>query len=311
MILAMAPVMAEDLSPRHKAMGGVGIAVIDDSQSYPNPASVYFYSADKAFLLETSASDLISRNALPYVPATFIKGSFTGERLALNLCVSFEAQNPQPDGAVDIFQTTTIDINLSAGYGPIGVGFGISGGSIRQRLDVPMDTVPDYFMQFFFSQFDRVVNSEFLQARAGFLFRNGQLSLGLLLDDILDKDGTKTTLSWASLFEHAGLGAYWTRDEYSRRGKMNNLIYSFALEVNNLFRNSTRCLNTGAELAFRLVRDFSVSLRGGFSSTFRDFSSCTWTLGLGLNIDALRVCANFFLPHGQSSSFELTAVFQI
>lgn len=309
-LIAMAPAMARDVGPRLSAMGGVGIAVLDSSQTYPNPASVYFYDGDYSFILGADLSDTVGVASWPYVPYTAIKGAFTGQRMALDFSVSFDSQNPRENGNVDVYETTTIDVNLSAGYGPVSVGLGISGGSVRQRLDVPMANLGDYVMQNFMSRFDRVVNSEFMQVRTGFLFRSGQFSFGILLDNILDKDGAKTTFNLETLFAHAGIGAYWSRPEYSKRGQMNHLVYSAAIEFDNLFRNSARCINLGGELKFRFVRDFSVCIRAGFSGVFHDMSKSVWTLGFGMDMRNSLVSGILYLPQNGPASVGIDFIFR-
>lgn len=309
-LLAMAPAVARNVGPRLAAMGGVGVAVIDDSQTYSNPASVYFYDGEYSFLLGTYLSDYIGVASWPYVPSTAIKGAFTGQRMALDFSVSFDSENPRESGNVDVYQTTTIDVNLSAGYGPVSAGLGISGGSVRQRLDVPMDHMGDYLMQLFLAQYDRVVNSEFLQVKAGLMVKRNQLSLGVLFDNILDKDGAKTTFNFRTLFAHTGIGFYWSRDEYSKRGQMNHLVYSLAGEIDNLFTSSSRCMNLGGELVFRLVRDFSISARAGYSHVFSHTEQSRYTFGVGLYTGNLKASTYLEFPNDGPISISMNGTLE-
>lgn len=291
-------------------MGILGVAVVDDTQTFPNPAALYFYNTEHTFLFDVSTSELLDL-AGPYIPALEFRGSFTSERMAVDLDVSYTTDKSQGMGLVDIFQTTKINFMLSYGFKSFSAGFGISGGSVRQRLNAPMKGVVDYINQFYLSQFERKIDSEFLQARGGFMFKGQNLNIGLLLDDVFSKVGNKTTADLKSILSKASLGFYYSRDEYSKRGAMNNLVYSVSAELENVFEGNTRRLNIGGELDLRLVRNFAISLRMGFSGLLAQIRVQDWVVGLGIDMPRLRLSVNMSFPYAHKPTLGISCLTQI
>ncbi len=298
--LCAGALFAED--PRLAAMGGVGIGVSGTNmQSYPNPAAVFFDDNDFTFAFRGIVGDTTG-TSWPYLPATTISGLFVSEMITMGLDLTFAATNPTTEyDHVDMHQISSLQVNFCAGYGPISVGIGVSGGSVKQRLDVRMQDVVDYAMQSFLSNYDRMVNSEYIQVNTGVMLKVQQFSFGMLLDNVLDKEGSSTTFTWRSLFSEAGLGMYWSRKEYSARGRMNNLVYSAALELTKLFDRDSTGMNLGGELKFRLVRDSSISLRAGYTAEFSTFGSGTVTTGFGVAFRNLEFAVNILSPIGSDA----------
>lgn len=281
-------------------MADVGISVSGSNmQSYPNPAALFFDDNKYTFAVRGRLSDTLGVASAPYLPQSDMNLLFVADLISLGLDLSFRSENPREDeDHVDLYQHTSLHVNLSYGYRFISVGIGISGGSSQQRLNVPMERLVDFPIQSIFAPFDRVTNSEFIQVNAGMMVKAGRFSFGVLLDNILDKDGAQTTFNWKSLFSDTGVGIYWARDEYSSRGRANQIIYSFALEANGVFNAENRLLKAASELKFRLVRDSSVSVRAGYNAPMNDLSLGEVTAGIGLSIRKLEFALNASIPIG-------------
>ena len=303
-ILALGASFAVD--PRLSAMADVGIGVSGSNmQSYRNPAAVFFDEPKFTFAICGRLSDTLGVSSVPYLPQSDLNAIFVADLIAMGIDLSFQSDNYKSDeDHVDLYQHTTLNVSLGYGYNFISVGLGISGGSSQQRLNVPMHRIYDFPIQSVFAPYDRVVNSEFIQVDAGMMLKFGQFSMGVLLDNVLDKDGAQTTFSWRSLFEDTGVGFYWERNEYSSRGKANQIIYSFALEANGLFNAPERTLKAATEFKLRLVRDSSVSVRGGYKSLFSDLGHGEITAGLGLVIRKLQFALNANIPVGGHVSMD-------
>ena len=297
-ILATCGAFAVD--PRLAAMADVGISVSGSNmQSYPNPAALFFDDNKYTFAVRGRLSDTLGVASAPYLPQSDMNLLFVADLISLGLDLSFRSENPREDeDHVDLYQHTSLHVNLSYGYRFISVGIGISGGSSQQRLNVPMERLVDFPIQSIFAPFDRVTNSEFIQVNAGMMIKAGRFSFGVLLDNILDKDGAQTTFNWKSLFSDTGVGIYWARDEYSSRGRANQIIYSFALEANGVFNAENRLLKAASELKFRLVRDSSISVRAGYNAPMKDLSLGEVTAGIGLSIRKLEFALNASIPIG-------------
>ena len=321
-LILMASGFAFASDPRLSAMGDVRIGVSGPSmQSYPNPASVYFGQSPFTFAVRGRVSDTLGVSAVPYLPNSDLNGLFVADLITMGIDVSFESVNPteKDDGHhVDLIQHTSLNVNLAAGYGIFSVGVGINGGSRRQRLDVPMSLLWDFPIQSIFAPFDRVVNSEFIQVDVGMMLKFGQLSIGLMLDDVLDNSGASTTLTWTSLLSQTGVGVYWSRQEYSSRGKANSIIYSFAFDANGTLTevydaSNKRSLdisfvfNGGAELSYRMVRDSSMSLRFGYKASSHELAGGIITAGIGVSIRKLEFALNASIPTSSEEHVNVAA----
>ncbi|MGP1508268.1 MAG: hypothetical protein ACTTJW_05260 [Sphaerochaeta sp.] len=302
--IAVSAAAAKD--PRLSAMGNIGIGVSGTNmQSYPNPAAVYFDKNDFTFAIRGNLEDTAGAETLPYKPGAGLNILFVAEMITMGIDVSLYSNLREEKGHADLYQASSLNLNFSAGYENFSAGFGISGGSVQHRLDVPMTSVSDFIMQTLLAQYERVVNSEFIQVNAGFMFKYRQFSVGVLLDNILDKNGSDTVLMLKNMFSETGIGVYWSRDEYSSRGRMNNFVYSFAAEMNYLFDYYRRSVSAGTELKFRFVRDSSISLRLGYSAKLVDIKGGTLTAGIGLTYRKFEAAFNLEKPYGGQSRLKL------
>ena len=294
-ILTMGALRA--LNPRLSAMGRIGIAVSGtDMQSYDNPAAVYFDDNRTTFTFHADMEDTMGREVWPYLPSSDIDVQFVADMITMDLEVSYYSNNFRTDTKhVDLYQQATLNVNFSAGYKYISGGIGVTGGSTQQRLDVAIDKIWDFPVQTFLSPFDRVVNSEFIQVSAGLMADFGNLSFGMLMANILGKDGATTIFNWDTLFSQTGVGVYWSRSQYSSRGKLNNFIYSVGVDFDYLFSEDRR-MNAGAEIQFRLIRDSSVFFRGGYTAKLSEMDNGTITVGVGANIRMFELALNADFP---------------
>ena len=285
------------LNPRLSAMGRIGIGVSGyDMQSYENPASVFFDDNRTTFSFHTDIEDTIGQEKWPYLPSSTMDVQFVADMITMGLNISFLSENFREDSKhVDLYQKATLNVNFSAGYKFISGGIGVTGGSTQQRLDVQMDEILDFPLQAFLSPFDRVVNSEFIQVSAGLMAKFGNLSVGMLMANILGKDGAETIFNWDTLFSQTGVGAYWSRSQYSSRGRLNQFIYSVGVDFDYLFSDERR-MNSGAEIQFRMVRDSSIFLRGGYTAKLSDMGNGTITMGFGADIRMIELAVNADFP---------------
>ncbi len=306
LILCLCTAAAMAADPRLEAMGDIGIGVVGSNMhSYPNPAAVFFDENDFTFAFSGNLGDQIGGGSWPYLPEGTVSAMFAAEMITMGLDVSLNTDNyDSVHDHVDSYLSSSLHVNFSAGYGPVSAGVRVSGGSVRQRLDVEMASVADIVMQTVMAQYDRVVNSEYIQVDAGFMLKVDQFSFGMILDDVLAKDGANTTFSLSSLLSDAGVGAYWSRAEYSARGRMNNFLFSGGLEFRKIFDVETIEMNVGGEVRFRMVRDSSVSLRAGFFSNVRSPEDGTLTAGVGVMFRDLDVAVNIYWPFEEKVSLK-------
>ena len=308
LLLCLIPAAAFALDPRLSAMGDTGIAVSGpDMNSYPNPAAVYFDENTFTFAVYTALSDTAAKHSIPYLPGSSSGVLFVDDMITIGIEMNLQSRNFREDtGNVDLFRTTQIRVNLGAGIGHISAGVGITGGSTRQRLDVVMDDVADLFVQSLLAPYTRVLNSEFIQVDVGLLLNYNRLNVGILMENIISRDGTDTSFNLGTLFAETGIGAYWSLPEYGARGRMNNLVYSLALEFDNVFDRHAQVIKAGGEVRLRLVRDSSVSLRGGCQ--FYLSGERRFTAGVSVNLKKIEMFINGDFPLAQDAVIQIGAV---
>ena len=305
-VITLVPVFAKYDDSRLEAMGSIGIAVSDDRHpNVINPATLYFYEDSQIFVINGQYQDsflLNSQESFPSYPASGFNGSFIGKMISFSIGFDF---NVDSNGEVDntkyynIYQNSEIKINLSAGLGNFSVGIGVYGGSSKQRSNVPIhytSAVSDFFTQTFLGEYDRMLDSEYLQMNVGFMFKTGGLSIGILCDNILGTDGSKTTFSWDSFINEAGIGLYYASDEYGRRGRLNTFGFSGGIEISSLFTSNARTLSAGIELSLLLAKDYSLYLRTGYHALFESFGYGTHSVGFGAKLDKVDLNANAHIP---------------
>lgn len=295
--------------PRLTAMGGIGVGVSGTGMlSYTNPAAVFFDDNPYTFALSTSVADVVGLDPWPCNPTSSLEALFTASLVTAGIDVTYNAVNRRENAHVDVIQDVKLDVNICAGYGMISAGVGVTGGSQMQRLDVPMDDLTDFPVQTLFAPFDRVVNSEFIQLRAGVMLRLGQFHIGVLLDDLLKKTDSGMTFQWDAIFQGTGTGVYWSSPEYSARGRMNNFLFSAGAEVTNIFNAEDRRFSAGAEVRFRFTRTAGVSIRAGYTSLLASFGSGTVTTGAGADFGPVSVGLNADFPIGGNPVLRATVI---
>ena len=309
LVLLIPAVLLCAYDPRLTAMGGIGVGVSGTEMlSYVNPAAVFFDDNPYTFALSTSVADVVGLDSWPCNPASSLEALFTANLVTAGIDVSYSAVNRRENAHVDVFQDVKLDVCITAGYGIISAGVGVTGGSRMQRLDVPMSELTDFPVQTLFAPFDRVVNSEYIQLRAGVMLHLGQLFTGILLDDLLQKTDSGMSFRWDSIFNGTGTGVYWSSPEYSARGRMNNFIFSAGAEVRNLFKAEGRVFSAGAELRFRFTRTAGVSVRAGYTSLLRSPGKGTVTTGAGADFGHFSAAINADFPIGGNPVVRATVI---
>lgn len=300
------PVFANFNNARLEAMGSIGIAVSDDRHpNVINPASLYFYEDSQTFIINGQYMDsflLQSEESFPVYPNAGFNGSFIGKMISFSIGFDYSVQSIREDQNIryyNLYQNSEIKLNLSIGLGNFSAGIGVYGGSSKQRSSIPIRNeaaVYDFVSQTFLTSYDRMQDSEYLQMNLGFMFKKSGLSVGILCDNILDSDGSKTTVSWDSFISETGIGLYYTSSEYGRRGRLNTFGYSGGLEISNLFNSDARRLNAGFELSLLLSKNYSFYFRTGYAATIEDFGFGTHSMGLGAKLNTVEVNFNAHFP---------------
>lgn len=321
------PIYADFDDARLEAMGSIGIAVSDTRHpTVINPASLYFFDEDHLFVVNGQYLDSFLPNSgdtFPNLPASGFNASFIGKMISFSIGFDYYVQlNGEAEDVkyYNIYQQSEIKLNLSAGLGNFSAGIGVSGGSSKQRTSVPIhkDTaLADFFAQTFLTSYDRLLDSEFLQINLGLMFKYGGLSIGLLCDNILDNNGSKTSISWNSFISETGIGIYYALDEYAKRGRLNLVNFSAGLEIKNVFTSETRALSAGVEAALMLAKNYGFYLRTGYQAKFKAFGLGTHSIGFGAQLSNVELYANAHFPVSlykgldNGDSFNLAMAFTI
>ena len=304
--VSLVPIYANFDDARLEAMGSIGIAVSDSRHpTIINPASLYFFNEEHLFVVNGQYLDSFlpdSGESFPSLPTSGFNASFIGKMISFSIGFDYEVEPNSETEEIkyyNLYQKSEIKLNLSAGLGNFSAGIGISGGSSKQRTNVPIHqdiAVADFFAQTFLTSYDRLQDSEFLQINLGLMFKTGGLSIGILCDNILDNNGSKTSISWDSFKAETGIGIYYALDEYAKRGRLNLFNFSAGLEIKNVFTNETRALSTGLEVALMLAKNYGLYFRTGYQAKFDAFDLGTHSIGFGAQISKVELYANIHVP---------------
>lgn len=305
-LLSIVPVFANFEDSRLEAMGSIGLAVSDDRHPLVvNPAALYFYGTDYSFIIDGKYNDsfiLNSGEAFPILPASSLNASFIGKMISFSIGFDYKADKLASAEGINyynIYQESEIRLNLSIGYGRFSAGLGIYGGSSKQRSNISIhtdSTISDFFIQTFLADYDRMLDSEFLQMNLGLMFKSGGLSIGILFDNLLDTVDSKSTISWQAFLSDAGIGFYYAMDEYGKRGRLNLFNFSFGVELKDLFDKDTRALNAGLELGLVLAKNYGFYFRTGYRASFNSFGWGVHSVGLGAQLNNVDLFFNALLP---------------
>lgn len=292
-------------------MGGIGIAVNDSRHpSIKNPAALFFLDQDSSFVLDSSYADFFKPNSgetFPSYPCHGLKGTFIGKMLAFSIGFDYSVEDVNTATVstengikyYNIYQNSEIRLDFSAGLGNFAAGIEVFGGSSKQRINIPVHNstaFSDFFIQTFLAQYDRSSNSEYIQINLGFMYKTGDFTFGLMFDDILEAQGLKTSLSWDSFISDTGIGVYYVRSEYGKRGKLNTFGLSAGLEITSLFTEDKKTLHAGLELSYMLLKDYGFYFRTGYEALLDSFDNGTHSFGVGAKFDKLELYLNFNFP---------------
>lgn len=325
--VSVVPIYATFDDARLEAMGSIGIAVSDARHpTIINPASLYFFDEEHLLVLNAQYLDSFVPNSdetFPSLPTSGFNASFIGKMISFTLGFDYNVEPIGVDGDTkyyNLYQRSEIKLNLSAGISNFSAGIGISGGSSKERTNVPIyksTALADFFAQTFLTSYDRVLDSEFIQINFGFMFKSGGLSIGFLCDNVLDNDGLKTTISWNSFINETGIGIYYASDEYSKRGRLNMFNFSAGVEIKNIFTAETRALNAGVETALVFAKNYGFYLRTGYQASFKSIGLGVHSIGLGAQLSNVEFYVNAHFPVSlykgldNGESFSLAASFTV
>lgn len=308
LIFACLCAFAGQSSMRLRSMGGLGIAVNDQRHpSVSNPAVLYFIGGESLFMLDSSYNDSFLPNSgetFPTYPGSSLNGTFMGRRISFSIGFDYSVQSVGIGEGVkyyNVFQTSEIRLDFAAGFGNLGAGIEVYGGSVKQRVNVPINqrtAFSDFIIQTFLSPYDRKGDSEYLQINLGLMYGRNGLSFGLVFNDILDNQGSKTALTWNSFIDGTGFGLYYAMDEYGRRGSLNHFGFCVGFEMSNVFDKDGRMIHAGLELSYMLLKDYGFYARTGFQGYTKDFSQGVHSVGVGAKLNGVELCLNFRLPFG-------------
>lgn len=260
------------------AMDSMALLGVADSSHYvnnfSNPASVYFYNQKAKFVFSTGINTK---------PQFSLNAEFIGERMALGIDVQSFIRNKtiaDDKKTYDIQRDVGFDLDVSYGYKNLALGFGITGGSSMELLDVSQ-----LFYQTVLGRYSRIEESPFVGISFGAMYKYSNLAVGFLADDILSYNSSEKQMTVSNALDHISTGVYWGMDKYGRRGRLNMWVFNTGLELENILNNSERSINAGGEVTLQFTNEYSVSCRAGAKVLTSDISNPQITAGLGGKLD--------------------------
>lgn len=302
---------------RNAAMGGLdNPSGVDDMIGFGNPASIYFYEGKKKLIIQTSLHEQHSTDSSFYLekPELFFKLQAIGKYVA----VSADA-----DTYMDVFTLTDddkrnytsfrrFDLDLNFAYGIsnfVAIGAGIQVGSSLKKTDIIIDSEEDiksFLTDGFLAQHTREINSEYADISLGMIFKKKGITFAVKSDKMLSYEAEKgNQISFDKALETLGCGLYFDQGRYTNRGRLRNWVLSAGLECCNLGTRDEILIKMGAEGLLQLSRNYGMSLRLGYFSSYNRLRDTIvpvglydthYTAGIGLKIGILDIALSCAVP---------------
>jgi len=174
-------------------------------------------------------------------------------------------------------------VNVSGSYSFFSGGIGARFVSPWYRTFTveKTDRLGELLRQCYFYPYERLSDEVKAELRAGVLFTFDLFTVGVLLEDIVSYENSKTSFSWEQLKNGLSYSFAYNPSLYSKRGRLVKFLYSFALELEHMLDKENGVLMGGSEFCWQFARKHSYSLRVGYNTPYSKIPSGDLTIGLG------------------------------
>lgn len=275
---------------KQRAMSLIGIAdCSNDANNFFNPASIYVYNQASKFAFSTS----FFTN-----PDVYFSTEFINKRISLLIDIALK------NSEENILRDVNLEFNAAVGYKNLGFGIGFYGGSTMYQ-----QKTKNAVAYALFGKYKRVEESEFLNVKAGAVYKLNDFTFGITADKILTYSGIDKQLTAKNAINNISFGAYWAQQKYAKRGRLNNWVFNTGIEATNVFSNEDRAVRAGLDATLQLNKDYSISLRGGAKYFLIDNGPLIVSAGVGTRLDIVDIGACILLPVlnvNSPASFEIS-----
>ncbi|MBK5200952.1 MAG: hypothetical protein JJE21_05390 [Spirochaetaceae bacterium] len=249
---------------------------LSDSSGTLNPANLS-YRADgspvfDSFILVDDKYHSGNISSILQNPESKLGATFYGINLALSLGIyNYLTQGEEKSDRFIYIGHTIYSIGLDWGWatGPVSFGLSMSGGSelIKNNFYLRNNafTIPDYFVNTFFSRYEVVSSSQFFKLGFGFryeIFDN--FSIGIVsTSDLSVYSTSKSNLDFADYLKNACIGFSKITPKYAENGELNLLRFKYFTDLLYVGNNDNREKRISAEFRLQLSRDFYSSIYFG------------------------------------------------
>lgn len=281
-------VSASGFVARSSSMGNIGLNVSSQQvNAFYNPASVYFYEKQNKFNLNFSIDD--SFRGAPGLsfekPDMSFSGVFASNYMSLLFDLEYRAE--RTDTALyDMDKEVVLGLNATAGAGDFAAGIGFYFHSLREKNNVSIDesrTFIDLLEKGIFNEFAKEGMVSSVNVKAGMGYMADIWSASILMDDFIDSRKGSGVFNFERILNSFGLGVGFNSSPYTSRGRLNNLVFGSEFEFWNIFSTNSS-MHAGLELTVQLVRNKTISLRGGVELPFFNAGNGVSTFGIGCRL---------------------------
>lgn len=290
---------------------------LSDSKGILNPANLSYrdekspvFDAFSSFNDEYSDSLI---NSILQNPSSKLGATFYGSNLALSFEINnYLTQRSVLSDVVNYIGHTRYSIGLDWGWaaGPVAFGLNMRGGSelIKNNFYLRNNifTIPDYFVNTYFSRYEVLSSSQFFNIGVGFRFEiYDDFSLALVSTSDLSVNTTSTrNLNFGDYFKNISIGFSKITPKYAENGELNLLRFKYFADIFYLGDNNTREKRLSAEFRLQLSRDFYSSVYFGIQEQddsilklfFIDITKAYSNFGLTFSWDSYNLIINAEVP---------------
>lgn len=285
-------------NPYAQSMGLTSLAMTDSEiASFVNPAQTYFFDNSHSFEFTLRSSDNWGKGMLSN-PGFDINGVFAAKRISVGFSSRLNSV-PIAANTYNITNESELDVTAAYGFKFFSAGVGVTAGStkVRKNLDIRHDRrLFDLIKNSFFEEFNRIKDSEYITVRAGVQFKFKQLSIGAVVNNLVDGSESNAP-AWG---ERVNLGFFWQQDKFAERGQLKPFVLSAGVEF--LKMASSKCeLRAGFDATIQLVRDYTISVRAGLAAPIAHFSKGNQIISVGAKLKMIDCSFSLIFPYEKNN----------
>lgn len=235
------------------------------SDIFVNPASLPLLSKNNYYQVSLSPSESYNTSLWGVEPQFFmqnttneLQGTVVSGPVSLSAKISNSLNNRvvRDDSSVYYDNYSGFDVELGFGYSfinHIAIGARLGGGNSVARLSKKIDNIFTFIGDSYFSPYEKLSGTERFNVNVGALLYNNNLSLGLVLGDLLGQKSDETFLE--HFISNTTIGLSYKGDEYTLDGDLVLLVPRLGLDFKGIGFKADRSISISGDITLQFLKD--------------------------------------------------------